>query len=234
MRSLRKILTPGRALSNRPGVASTRPPPATWSITACPTYLPAAENVLPGRSNGGKRHSFHGKKPPAEPDRKQPAEPDKKRRGLKLLRFLRSRLARVSRLPSVLRHMKPPLPPPPPSPPRAAVANSGPRTPAIPFLMKNLALMRPATTTVFCFVAGFAVSVASISALRLMAGFMIPSGSCTLWRCFLAKKFLQFLGPPLFEWLSKISLKLVNFLDAPVLCEWLARPKLTLKCLFNK
>jgi hypothetical protein len=113
----------------------------------------AAENVLPGRSHGGKRFCFllrlrrrlglgitsqrglalalteHGKKPPAEPD--------KKRRGLKLLRFLRSRLARASRLPSVLRrkNKKPPLPPPPPSPPRAAVANSGPRTAAIPSLL---------------------------------------------------------------------------------------------------
>jgi hypothetical protein len=47
----------------------------------------------------------------------------------------------------------------------------------------------------------------------LQAGFMIPSASCGSWRCFLAKKFVRILGPPLFEWLSRISLKLIKFLD---------------------
>jgi hypothetical protein len=65
----------------------------------------------------------------------------------------------------------------------------------------------------------------------LQAGFVMPSASCGSWRCFLAKKFVRFLGPPLFEWLSKISFR---FLDPPALCEWLGHPKLSLKWLFNK
>uniref|UniRef100_A0ACD5VF25 Uncharacterized protein n=1 Tax=Avena sativa TaxID=4498 RepID=A0ACD5VF25_AVESA len=218
------------------------PPPPTWSFTACLTYRggleirAAAENVLPGWGQGGERLSFllrlrrrlriavtsqcGGAPAPAEPGKKPP-------RGLKLLCFLRNRLARAPRLPSLLRRKKPP----PPPQPRAAVAKSGPGIPGIPSLLKNRALTRPATMTALCFLAALAVAAASVAALRLMAGFMITNASCTSWRCFLAKKFVQFLGPPLYQWLSKISLR---FLDPPALCEWLGLPKLSLKWLFNK
>ncbi|XP_051223022.1 uncharacterized protein [Lolium perenne] len=191
-------------------------PPPTWSVTACLRYRggleirAAAENVLPGWGHGGERLSFllrvrrslHltvtsqcGRDP----------EPDKKPRGLKLLRFLRSSFARAPRVPSLLRRRKTP-----PQPRAAAVAKPGSRAPAILSVLDR-ALMWPATatTTTLCFLAALAVA----AALRIMVGFMIPSASCGSWRCFLAKKFVRVLGPPLFEWLSRISLKLIKFLD---------------------
>ncbi|CAM0879707.1 unnamed protein product [Alopecurus aequalis] len=145
-----------------------------------------------------------------------PGEQGQKPRGLKIIRFLRSRLARAPRASSV-------LPPPPPPPPRASVAQPSPRTPAIPSLLRNLAPMRAATTMALCFLAA-----ASVAELRVMAGFMVPSTSCSSWGCFLA----GFVMLPLFEWLSKISSK---FLDPPLCdCDWLGLPKLSLKWPFNK
>ncbi|KAF7035200.1 hypothetical protein CFC21_046117 [Triticum aestivum] len=205
-------------------------PPATWSVTACLTYRggleirAAAKNVLPGWGHGGERLSFLlrlrrrlrlavtsqcGRAP-------APADPDKKPRGLRLLRSLRTGL------PCIWRRKKPP---------RAAAAMPGSRSQAIPSLLKDRALMRPATTVALCSVAALAVAAASVAALRLVAGFLTPSASCVSWRCFLAKKFVRFLGPPLLEWISEISLKLV---DPPALGEWLGLPKLGLKWLFNK
>uniref|UniRef100_A0ACD5VNI7 Uncharacterized protein n=1 Tax=Avena sativa TaxID=4498 RepID=A0ACD5VNI7_AVESA len=225
-----------RALAVHPGMEPPPRLPPTWSFTACLTYRggleirAAAENVLPGWGQGGERLSFllrlrrrlrltvtsqcGGAPAPSEPGKKPPG-------GLKLLRLLRNRLARAPRLPSLLRRKKPP----PPAPPRAAVAKSVPRIPGIPSLLKNRALMRPATSTALCFLAALAVASASVAALRLMAGFMVTNARCTSWRCFLAKKSVEFLGPPLFEWLSKISFRF---------CEWLGLPKLSLKWLFNK
>ncbi|KAE8776058.1 hypothetical protein D1007_51394 [Hordeum vulgare] len=209
-------------------------PPATWSVTACLTYRggleirAAAENILPGWGHGGERLSFLlrlrrrlrlavtsqcGRAP-------APADPGKNPRALNLLRSLRTRL------PSIWRRKKPP---------RAAAAKPGSCSQAIPSSLrmcwqKDRAPMRPATTVALCSVAALAVAVASVATLRLVAGFLIPSASCGSWRCFLAKKFVRFLGPPLLEWISKISLELV---DPPALGNWLGLPKLGLKCLFN-
>ncbi|CAM0879708.1 unnamed protein product [Alopecurus aequalis] len=226
-----------RALSNSPGVASPTPP--TWSVTACLTYRggleirAAAENILPGWGHGGERLSFLLRlrrrlrlAVTSQCSAPAPAEQGKKPRGPKILRFLRSKLTRAPLVPSALRRKKPP---PPPPTPRAAVAKSIPRTPAISSLLDR-ALPRPAWTTALCFVAALAVALASVAALRFMVGLMISNTSCASWRCFLAKKFFQFLGPPLFEWLSKISSR---FWDPP-LCEWLGLPKLSLKWLFSK
>ncbi|KAM3197196.1 hypothetical protein ACQJBY_072708 [Aegilops geniculata] len=205
-------------------------PPATWSVTACLTYRggleirAAAENILPGWGHGGERLSFLLRlrrrlrlavtsqcgRPPS------PADPDKKPRGLKILRSLRTGV------PCIWRRKKPP---------RAAATMPASGSQSIPSLLKDRALMRPATTVALCSVAALAVAAASVAALRLVAGFLIPSASCGSWRCFLAKKFIKFLGPPLFEWISRISLKLV---DPPALGDWLGLPKLGLKWLFNK
>lgn len=105
------------------------PRPATWSVSACLRYRggleirAAAENVvLPWWGHGGERLSFLlrlrrrlrlavtsqcARAPaPASAD-PESKEKKKKPRALKLLRFLRSRLARA---PSALRRKKPPPP----------------------------------------------------------------------------------------------------------------------------
>ncbi|KAI5005048.1 hypothetical protein ZWY2020_032291 [Hordeum vulgare] len=194
-------------------------PPATWSVTACLTYRggleirAAAENILPGWGHGGERLSFLlrlrrrlrlavtsqcGRAP-------APADPGKNPRALNLLRSLRTRL------PSIWRRKKPPQPP---------------RLPAH-VLAEGSSLDAAGDDGGAVSVAALAVAVASVAALRLVAGFLIPSASCGSWRCFLAKKFVRFLGPPLLERISKISLKLV---DPPARqLAWLL--KLGLKCL---
>ncbi|KQK02857.1 uncharacterized protein LOC104582497 [Brachypodium distachyon] len=227
------------------------PRPATWSVSACLRYRggleirAAAENVvLPWWGHGGERLSFLlrlrrrlrlavtsqcARAPaPASAD-PESKEKKKKPRALKLLRFLRSRLARA---PSALRRKKPP-------PPRAEDEDDrgDPRAQPVPCFLTR-ALMRPAktktTATVLCFVAALAVAVV---ALRLVAGFVIPppTVSCTSWRCFLAKKLAKkLLGPPLQEWFSRIGLRILEFLDPPAaLRDWPGLPKLGLKWLFN-
>jgi hypothetical protein len=125
-----------RAVANYPGVASTPPPPATWSVTACLTYRggleirAAAENILPGWGQGGERLSFLLRLPrrlrlAVTSQCGRASEPEKKPRTLKLLHFLRNRLPRAPRLPSVLRRKKPPR----------SADKPGSHTPASPSLL---------------------------------------------------------------------------------------------------